>query len=48
MKNKLAQLYVLTANIDRRHLQLAYFLFMLLGFVFIQSPADGSGGGRPS
>jgi hypothetical protein len=46
MKNKLSQLLVLASRIDPRHIQLAYALFALLGLVFIQSPADGSGGGR--
>jgi len=46
MKNKLAQLFVLTASIDRRYLQFAYFVFVILGLVFTKSPADGSGGGR--
>ena len=46
MNNKLSQLLVLASRIDRRYIQLAYALFVLLGFVFIQSPSDGGGGGR--
>ena len=46
MKNKLAQLYFLVNNIDRRYLQLAYFTFTLAGFLFMQSPGDGGGTGR--
>jgi hypothetical protein len=46
MKNKLAQLYFFVSKIDRRYIQLAYFTFMLAGFVLTQSPSDGTGGGR--
>jgi hypothetical protein len=46
MKNRLAQLYFYVNNIDRRYIQLAYFVFML-AMLFIQgSPEDGSGGTR--
>jgi len=44
MKNKLAQLHFLVTKIDRQHIQLAYFVFMLVGFVFTQAPSDGGGG----
>lgn len=43
MKNKLAQLYVFCAQIDRRYVQLAYFAFMLVGFLIKGSPSDGGG-----
>ena len=46
MKNKLAQLYVLASKIDARYLQFAYFVLVLGGFMFIQSPSDGGGTGR--
>ena len=46
MKNKLNQLYVLASKIDHRYIQFAYFAFMLAGFIFVQSPSDGGGGGR--
>lgn len=44
MKNKLAQLHVLASKIDRRYLQLAYFAFVLIGFIFVDAPSDGGGG----
>jgi len=44
MKNKLTQLYILVSRIDRRHMQLAYFTFVLLASAVMQSPADGGGG----
>lgn len=44
MKNKLAQLQVLVSKIDRRYIQLAYFAFMLIGFIVVNSPSDGGGG----
>jgi hypothetical protein len=47
MKNKLVQLYFFVNNIDQRYVQLAYFVFMLAGFVVTQSPSDGGGGTRP-
>jgi len=46
MKNKLSQLVVLASRIDSRYIQFGYFLFMLVGFVFIQAPSDGGGGTR--
>ena len=45
MKNKFVQLYILASNIDRRYLQLAYFVFLVAGFI-AQSPADGGSTGR--
>jgi hypothetical protein len=45
MKNKLAQLYILVSKIDRRHIQLAYFAFVLAGLALLpQAPTDGGGG----
>ena len=44
MKNKLARFYVLASKIDPHYLQLAYFVFVLVGFVFLPTPADGGGG----
>ena len=46
MKNKFTQFYFFINNIDRRYIQLAYFTFTLAGFLFMQSPGDGGGGGR--
>ena len=44
MKSQLVQLVYFVNKIDRRHLQLAYFAFMLVGFLFTQKPADGGVG----
>ena len=46
MKNKLFQLYAYFNSLDRRHLQLAYFVFMLAMFVVKGAPEDCSGGTR--
>jgi hypothetical protein len=43
MKNTIAQLQITIAKIDRRYLQLAYFAFLLAGFV-LRAPSDGGGG----
>ena len=48
MKNKLAQLYFFVNNIDQCYVQLAYFAFILAGFVIAQSPLDGGTGPRRS
>lgn len=45
MKNKLAQLYFVINNIDKRYIHLAYFALMLAGF-FAQAPIDGGTGPR--
>ena len=45
MKNKLFQLYIYINTIDRRYIQLAYFVFMLAMFV-ANSPEDGGNGTR--
>jgi hypothetical protein len=42
MKNQFAQLVSFVNKIDRRHLQIAYFLVMLAGAVLLKSPSDGS------
>ena len=44
MNNKLAQLAYFVSKIDQRHIQLAYFVFMLIGFMVIKSPSDGGTG----
>lgn len=44
MKNKLDQLQILVSKIDRRYIQLAYLAFVLIGFVYVNSPVDGGGG----
>ena len=43
MKNTFAQFQLLVAKIDRRHLQIAYFAFMLAAVV-LRVPSDGGGG----
>ena len=45
MKNRLVQLYLAIAKIDRRYLQLAYFAVVLSMFI-LQAPTDGGGGVR--
>jgi hypothetical protein len=44
MNNKLAQLAYFIGKIDQRHIQLAYFVFMLIGLIVINSPSDGGTG----
>jgi hypothetical protein len=46
MKNKLPQILTLVSKIDRNTIQLAYFAFMLVGFILTQSPSDGGTGPR--
>jgi hypothetical protein len=46
MKNKLAQMIMLVNKIDRNHIQLAWFAFMIFGFMIMQSPSDGGVGPR--
>ncbi len=46
MRNKLPQLFTLVSKFDRNTLQLAYFAFVLVAFVFTQSPTDGGVGPR--
>jgi hypothetical protein len=46
MKTKFAQLVFYFNNIDRRYLQIAYFVFMLAMFVVQGCPEDGSSGTR--
>jgi len=43
MKTKFAQLVFYVNNIDRRYVQIAYFVFTLALFV-LRAPDDGSGG----
>lgn len=42
MKNQLAQLVSFINKIDRRHLQIAYFIVMLAGAILFKGPSDGS------
>jgi len=41
MKNKVAQLAYFANQIDRRHIQFAYFLVMLFASFIMQKPTDG-------
>jgi hypothetical protein len=43
MKNNFAQLYVFVHKIDKRYLQLAYFVIVLASLV-LKSPTDGGVG----
>ena len=45
MKTKLTQLFIYVNAIDRSHVQVAYFVFMLAMFI-LGMPDDGSGGTR--
>ena len=44
MKTKLAQFVMYVNNIDRRYVEIAYFVFMLAMFIVQGSPDDGGGG----
>lgn len=44
MNTKLAQLIFVANKIDRRYIQFAYFVLMLVGFLVAQSPSDGGTG----
>jgi hypothetical protein len=46
MKTKFAQLFVYINNMDRRHMQFAYFVFMLAISIIRGMPEDGGGGTR--
>jgi len=41
MKTKFAQLVYFVSNIDRRHLQFAYFALTLFAVFVIQGPSEG-------
>ena len=41
MKTKFAQLVYFVSNIDRRHLQFAYFALTLFALFVIQGPSEG-------
>jgi len=41
MKAKLSQFVYLINKIDRRHLQFAYFVLMLVISIIMQRPSDG-------
>ena len=43
MKNTIAQLQLVVAKIDRRHVQFAYFALVLAGAIMCK-PVDGGGG----
>ena len=44
MKTTFAQLISLANRIDRRHLQVAYFILMLAGAILLRAPSDGGTG----
>jgi hypothetical protein len=44
MKTKLAQLVYFVNQIDRRHLQLAYFALTVFAALVVQGPSDGGVG----
>ena len=44
MKNQIAQFINIVNKLDRRHIQLAYFVLMLAGFLLARTPSDGGGG----
>jgi hypothetical protein len=44
MKNTISQFIYFINKLDRRHIQFAYFVLVLAGFLFAQAPADGGGG----
>lgn len=46
MKTKLAQMLTLVSKIDRSHIQLAWFAFVLFAGFIMQSPSDGGVGPR--
>lgn len=45
MNNKFAQLMLTVSKIDRRYIQLAYFVVALAGAIILRSPSEGGGGG---
>ena len=42
MKTKFAQLVSFVSKLDRRHIQLAYFVLAVIGYVVLRAPSDGS------
>lgn len=42
MKTKLAQFVSFVSKFDRRNIQYAYFVLVLVGFAIMQKPSDGS------
>jgi len=44
MKTRLTQLAIFVNKIDRRQLQLAYFILMLAGALILKAPSDGGVG----
>jgi len=44
MKNTFSRIQFLASKIDRRHIQFAYFVLMLAGFIVTKAPSDGGGG----
>lgn len=41
MKNKISQLAYFVNQIDRRHIQVAYFLVMMIASIIMKRPSDG-------
>lgn len=44
MKNKITQVYLVVSKFDRRHIQLAYLVLALAGYIVLRSPYDGGTG----
>jgi hypothetical protein len=44
MKIKLTQLIFFISKLDRRHIQFAYFVLALAGYVVLRAPSDGGTG----
>ena len=44
MKNKITQIFSVVSKFDRRHIQLAYFVLVLAGYIVMRSPYDGGTG----
>jgi len=44
MKNKITQVFSVVSKFDRRHIQLAYLVLALVGYVVFRSPYDGGTG----
>jgi len=44
MKTKLAQLVSLVSKFGPRHIQTAYFVLALAGYIILRSPSDGGTG----
>lgn len=44
MKTKLAQLVSFVSKFDLRHIQFAYFVLALAGYIVLRAPSDGGTG----